>query len=268
MPVCALRSAETRESVVSDHASGIKTNCDVYVYSFSREELRARMTRLIDAYNEALEFVEAGCTVEECTGNDELDRIKWTDTLKQSLRRRQEIVFDESRIREVLYRPFTKLWLYEDDRILSSAKTISAMFPKPQPDVDNTHTHTHTHTFSSAAHPTGLGSQLSPPSGFPISTRSTEDAERSPGGGDLDQLDSAAPVRSAGDRQAGGPLRHGPSDAMPSGGDEMNAQGGGVFISTPSTTSIFTALATGRVGDLKAAGINAACRIIPRWRRC
>ncbi|MCY4279228.1 MAG: hypothetical protein OXC59_00755 [Acidimicrobiaceae bacterium] len=144
MPVCALRSAETRESVVSDHASGIKTNCDVYVYSFSREELRARMTRLIDAYNEALEFVEAGCTVEECTGNDELDRIKWTDTLKQSLRRRQEIVFDESRIREVLYRPFTKLWLYEDDRILSSAKTISAMFPKPQPDVDNTHTHTHT----------------------------------------------------------------------------------------------------------------------------
>jgi len=136
MPVCELGRASHRESVVEAHASGIKTNCDVYVYSFSRAELSARIRRLIDAYNDALELVEAGCAVEECTGNDELDRIKWTDTLKQSLRRREEIVFDESRIREVLYRPFTKLWLYEDDRILSSVKTISAMFPKPQPEVD------------------------------------------------------------------------------------------------------------------------------------
>jgi len=130
MPVCELDSSSRGASVVSDHALGIATNCDTYVYSFSREALCARMSRLIDAYNEALELVEAGCTVDECTENDELDRIKWTGTLKQSLRRREEAVFDESRIREVLYRPFTKLWLYEDDRILSSVKTISKMFPR------------------------------------------------------------------------------------------------------------------------------------------
>ena len=117
------------------------TNCDVYVYSFSRADLSARMRRLIDAYNDALELAEAGCTVEECTGNDELDRIKWTGTLKQSLRREEPITFDESRIREVLYRPFTKLWLYEDDRIVSSVKTISAMFPKGEQEVESTHTH-------------------------------------------------------------------------------------------------------------------------------
>ena len=137
MSVCELGRSPTYESVVQDHASGIKTNCDVYVYSFSREELGARVRRLIDAYNDALELVEAGCTVEECTGNDEIDRIKWTGTLKQSLRRREPIIFDASRIREVLYRPFTKLWLYEDDRILSSVKTISAMFPKAQQEVES-----------------------------------------------------------------------------------------------------------------------------------
>ena len=87
-------------------------------------------------------LLKAGCTVEECTGNDELDRIKWTDTLRQPLRGRKEIAFDESRIREVLYRPFTKLWLYEDDRILSSVKTISAMFPRIP--TESAHTHTHT----------------------------------------------------------------------------------------------------------------------------
>ncbi len=139
MPVCELgRSGRTGATVVSDHALGIATNCDVYVYSFSRDGLIARMRRLIGAYDDALELVEAGCTVEECTGNDELDRIKWTGTLKQSLRRREEIVFDESRIREVLYRPFTKLWLYEDDRILSSVKTISAMFPNEPREREST----------------------------------------------------------------------------------------------------------------------------------
>ena len=183
MPVCELGTASSGESVVRTHASGIKTNCDVYVYSYSRKELRVRIHRLIDAYNDALELVEAGCTVEECTGNDELDRIKWTDTLRQSLRRREEITFDESRIREVLYRPFTKLWLYEDDRILSSVKTISAMFPRAADEAESAHTHTHT------------------------------------------------------------------------------------LVSTPSTTSVFTALATDRIGDLKAAGINAACRILPGRRR-
>ena len=165
---------------VALHARGVATSCDAYVYSFSRSELCERIKTLLSAYDDALELVEAGCTVEECTINDDLDRIKWTDTLKQSLRRREEIDFDESRIREVLYRPFTKLWLYEDDRILSSVKTVSAMFPEPQAQVDG---------------------------------------------------------------------------------------GGGVFISTPSTTSIFTILAANQLGDLKAAGINAACRFIPQRRR-
>ena len=128
-PVCRTDGTDVGVACCRN-ASGVKTNCDAYVYSFSREALSAKVQTLIGAYNDALELVDAGCTVKECTANDELDRIKWTDTLKQSLRKREEIAFDESRIREVLYRPFTKLWLYEDDRILSSVKTVSAMFPR------------------------------------------------------------------------------------------------------------------------------------------
>ena len=39
------------------------------------------------------------------------------------------------------------------------------------------------------------------------------------------------------------------------------------MISTPSNTAIFTALATDTICDLKGAGIAAACRAMPRWRR-
>ena len=133
MPVCTPGSKEGIDTMIYEHASGVKTNCDTYAYSFSRDDLEERVRRLIEAYDDAVEYFAAGFPIEECTENDDLASIKWTDTLKQSLRKNEEIVFDESRIREVLYRPFTKLWLYEDHRILSSVKTVSALFPLESP---------------------------------------------------------------------------------------------------------------------------------------
>ena len=129
MPVCSTK--KTPLAGVQDHASGVKTNCDVYVYSFSRDGLINKIQAMIETYEDARFFVAEGdITLEEATRNTDLGVIKWTATLKQSLKADKEIVFEESRIREVLYRPFAKLWLYEDGRILSSVKTISKMFPK------------------------------------------------------------------------------------------------------------------------------------------
>ncbi|MCY3786713.1 MAG: hypothetical protein OXG47_08335 [bacterium] len=130
LPVCRLARQVTGEEMVGSHALGVATNCDDYVYSFSRDALIQRVRSLIDAYELARELHELGEPLEAVTGSDSLSEIKWTDTLKQSLKRGHRIYFDESRIREVLYRPFTKLWLYEDDRILSSVRTISRMFPR------------------------------------------------------------------------------------------------------------------------------------------
>ena len=45
------------EVAVASNASGVKTNCDDYVYSFSREELEQRVRRLIDAYEQARQTV-------------------------------------------------------------------------------------------------------------------------------------------------------------------------------------------------------------------
>ncbi|MCY3562584.1 MAG: hypothetical protein OXH26_01480 [bacterium] len=134
LPVCSTR--ESQVAGVHSHASGVKTNCDVYVYSFSRDGLICKVKSLIEEYEAARFFVAEGdTTFEEATQNSNLGAIKWTATLKQSLKADKEIVFDESCIREVLYRPFTKLWLYEDDRILSSVKTVSKMFPRAEEGV-------------------------------------------------------------------------------------------------------------------------------------
>lgn len=179
MPVCALGANRESDTVVKTHALGLATNLDTYVYSFSRSELEERVRHLIDAYNDAAGYFAAVFSLEECTENDDLARIKWTATLKQSLRKKEEIVFDETRIREVLYRPFTKLWLYEDPQILSSVKTVSAMFPlepASQP------------ASASPLRTTGPSSQRSQPTPSRTSapTEPTSPPEPSPDGSHLD----------------------------------------------------------------------------------
>ena len=136
LPVCAISGKrDTGDIAVKVHALGLATNCDTYVYSFSRDDLINKMKCLIDAYEDARELHhDLGLSLDECTANTDLTVIKWTDALKQSLKKGEAISFDETRIREVLYRPFTKLWLYEDHRILSSVKTVSALFPREQAD--------------------------------------------------------------------------------------------------------------------------------------
>ncbi|MDE0268082.1 MAG: DEAD/DEAH box helicase family protein, partial [Acidimicrobiaceae bacterium] len=129
LPVCAIGSSKQRDNtLVVDHARGVATGCDAYVYSFSYEDLVERVNELIDAYEYARRRVAHGTNLEEATKNTSLSTIKWHISLKQSLKQKSKIVFDESRIREVLYRPFTKLWLYEDDRILREVRTISKMW--------------------------------------------------------------------------------------------------------------------------------------------
>ena len=132
LPVCDTDKSNPNVAATS-HARGVGTSCDVYVYSFSRESLEEKILNLIDAYNEALDDVECDLlTVQAATQNTQLEAIKWTDTLKTSLKQGKKIEFEPHRIREVLYRPFTKLWLYEDDRILSSVSTVSKMFPRDE----------------------------------------------------------------------------------------------------------------------------------------
>ena len=185
LPVCT--TAKTPNAAAQKHARGVATNLDSYVYSYSRTGLIVKIRALIEAYEEARELYELGEPLDAVTENYQLEVIKWTETLKQSLKHNRKIVFDESRIREVLYRPFTKLWLYEDDRILSRIKTISAMFPRSK----------EREQFSSPPHPTPLSSASSQPAGSGTSSPQgwQQPAATSPGSGEPDNTGSTAPVR-------------------------------------------------------------------------
>ena len=208
LPIC---DTDKKNSLVAftQHARGVGTSCDVYVYSFDRQKLIEKVQRLIDAYEDTQEWYEdypRKDVFDKATANDRLDEIKWTTTLKTSLKQRKDIIFDESRIREVLYRPFTKLWLYEDDRILSAVKTVSAMFPRDEEEQSAVERGGGLEESSSPVRPTWPSSELSPPADTGISRQPEQ--LRPPGllpDGDPDQQREQHDLSGVGINEAYGP---------------------------------------------------------------
>ena len=271
LPVCDINKKATRIAV-RHHALGVATNCDTYVYSFSRDDLIDRVQRLIAAYEEARRAVHAELwsgppdrrviaeRIDEWSDNYRLEEIKWTDMLKQSLRKGEVIEFDPARIREALYRPFTKLWLYEDHRILTAVKTVSAMFSNSE---SHTHTHTHTHSrerrFSSPARTTWPSPEQSRPPLSPTSTPSQPDKPpESSRGGDHDLGNIKHALSSTRDSGAAG-----------SGGDQGIAADAGIaeaiIVTSPSNRTRFATLAAGIPPDLHA--VDPAGRVATRLKR-
>ena len=129
MPICA--DKYNKKAVVANHAPGVTTGLDYYVYAFNKEELIKRIQKLINAYNTALDkYLSGENDINKVTANHDQRIIKWTETLKRSLKLGHRLIFDETNIRQVLYRPFVKMWLYADYRILSRMKIISKMLPE------------------------------------------------------------------------------------------------------------------------------------------
>ena len=249
-------------TAVRSHALGVTAACDVYLYSFSRRKLIEKVHRYIDAYDMALDYMEdyPDEKIEDVTANTRLDVIKWTGKLKSTLRQGQRIVFDESRIREVLYRPFTKLWLYEDDRILASVKTVSAMFPRDESVESFAVTGGSNNSSPDSLAASGVIPDLNsvgPARGGGVSSSES----------DSDQQRQQYDISGVGDDVAYG---SGGDQGLPAGeGDTAPVTGGGggrILVTAPSNKAIFGILATGVICDLCAVGTQQACRVLPRRR--
>ena len=144
MRVCATSRESQDELLTHISAGGVMTACDSYVYAFNYDDLVEKVTAYIDIYDSALARVQSGglgqaraAEIAAITKNtaQSLPDIKWTGKLKQALRRGDVIEFDESRIRSVAYRPFAKIWMYEDPRILDKVEAVSSLFPEAPPEI-------------------------------------------------------------------------------------------------------------------------------------
>ncbi|RHE81854.1 helicase [Streptococcus anginosus] len=105
--------AGEKDTVFYENSMGVLTSRDTWINCFSKDIVKYNANKLIENYNIEVEKIR---TIDKDKRSKELNRketyIKWSPNLEQSAIKLKEIVYEESVIKNILYRPFVKKWVY------------------------------------------------------------------------------------------------------------------------------------------------------------
>ena len=115
------RNKGTVDSVFTLYSSGVKTNRDTWAYNFSKEGLAENMENTIAFYNSEIhryqKAFEGNKTAEKPDVGDFVNydstKIHWAD-LTDRVEKNKIDYFNQENLRNGIYRPFCKQWLYFD----------------------------------------------------------------------------------------------------------------------------------------------------------
>ena len=119
-------------------SSGVKTNRDAWTINFDCDTLTTNVQRMMDTYNtQALKWQQQTArNVDDFVTYDD-QKISWSSGLKQKLTSGYVAEFSSERIRQTLYRPFTKSHLYFDRFMAERVYVFPSIFPTPQTETEN-----------------------------------------------------------------------------------------------------------------------------------
>ncbi len=125
------------QAIFKTYSPGVMTGRDSIVYDFNRDTLAARVKQFIDDYNaEVHRWVRAG-KPKEIDAFLDYGKVKWSRNLKSELHRERYMEFDTSMLRNALYRPFTKEYLYFGNLLIDEHGSLDTFFPTPTQEQQN-----------------------------------------------------------------------------------------------------------------------------------
>ena len=134
------KSAKDEVSGVIFHqfSNGVKTSRDAWAINFDQDVLRANVALMMDTYNtQVLKWQQqTGQNVDDFVAYDN-EKISWSSGLKQKLVSGYMAKFTPERIRQTLYRPFTKSCLYFDRFMAERVYVFPSIFPTSETAAEN-----------------------------------------------------------------------------------------------------------------------------------
>ena len=139
------KRAKAKKGVVVDaifktYSFGVNTNRDAWVYNFNRNTLVQNMNLTIEAYNaEVARWVQRtnrDANLDDFVMSDDT-KIKWSSGLKQRMQSGQIAEFSDIKIRQSLYRPFTKSYLFFDRVMNQRVHLVPIIFPTSKTEMEN-----------------------------------------------------------------------------------------------------------------------------------
>lgn len=98
--------SDESSSIFIERGIGYSSSRDAWVISFSKERAINNSKLLVEEFNNQVENVYDKENLEM-----DMNRINWSDDLLKRWERREKINFENSELRYILYRPFTKKWV-------------------------------------------------------------------------------------------------------------------------------------------------------------
>ena len=122
------------------YSSGVGTARDDWVYNFNRNDLATNVQRTIETYNGEVDRwkrrEDEAAAVDNFVIYDD-EKIKWSSALKAKMKGGQLAKFAEAKIRESIYRPFTKRNLFFDRILNHRVHVFPSIFPTPETEAEN-----------------------------------------------------------------------------------------------------------------------------------
>ena len=130
----------TVDVIFKTYGGGVQTNRDAWVYNFNRNVLTKNISRTIENYNAEvarwLQRANRETNINDFVGSDD-KKLKWSSVLKQKLKGGQIAEFADKKIRQSVYRPFTKSYLFFDRVMNHSVFIFPSIFPTPETEMEN-----------------------------------------------------------------------------------------------------------------------------------
>jgi predicted helicase len=127
------------KTVFRIYSLGTVSNRDSYVSSFNHAQLSNIASTFIEIYNGTVDVVKRHGGGKDVLSliNTADPRIKWTRQVKTSLTKLQYSEYNQAYIRNFLYRPFTRKFLYFDDFWNEERYQQPLIFPSPFTEAEN-----------------------------------------------------------------------------------------------------------------------------------
>jgi predicted helicase len=108
---------------------GINSSRDSVVYNFNLEMLTHEVKKFTEDYNAEVFRWVAGSRPKDVDNFVHYDKVKWSEHLKNELKREKFAQADNARFRIAIYRPFCKKWLYYDTTFIDRPSSFNEVFP-------------------------------------------------------------------------------------------------------------------------------------------
>jgi len=132
----ASKSGEV-QAIFKTYSLGVSTNRDSVVYDYNNTVLEKRIANFLSQFNDEVgRWVQEKRPAEVDTFLD-YSKIKWSEHLKNELRREKRGDLNDKNLRSAMYRPFDKEWLYYDGLLVDRPGGFDKIFPTASSEQEN-----------------------------------------------------------------------------------------------------------------------------------